>query len=87
MIKLYINLHSSENQPKYELKQNLKDFDKKVDSYEIIFLPVLIFYSLIHQTYHYIQTPPENFNQLSYFGKPLPPPEVMTKYLNNIMCE
>ena len=69
MIKLYINLHSSENRPKYELKQNLKDYDKKVDSYEIIFLPGLIFYALIHQTYHYIQTPPKNCNQLSYFAE------------------
>ena len=27
MISMYINLHSSKNQPKDELNQNLKDFD------------------------------------------------------------
>ena len=44
MIRLYINLHSSENQSKDELNQNLKDFDTIGDCFGEI--PKIIYYMI-----------------------------------------
>ena len=57
MIRPYINLHSSKNQPNDELKQSLKDFNTIGDCVIGFFNPELIFYPLIPQTYHYFQNP------------------------------
>ena len=52
MIKLYFNLHLSENQQKDEQNPNLKDFDTRGNSFVRFFLPEHIFYQLIPYTYH-----------------------------------
>lgn len=78
MIRLYINLHSYENQPNDELHQNLKDFDTIGDCFERFFLPKLIFYPLIPHTYHYFQTPLRTVINCHTLANPLPPPKVMT---------
>ena len=73
MIRLYINLHSYENQPNDELHQNLKDFDTIGDCFERFFSSSTYLLSINTSYLSLFPNPPENCHQLSYFGKPPPP--------------
>ena len=74
MNRLYINLYSFENQPKDKLNPNLKDFDTIGDCFERFFSSSTYLLSINTSYLSLFPNPPENCHQLSYFGKPPPPP-------------